>query len=140
MSDATMAYGMTISIGDGEQSEEFTPIDELRDVSGFDRIIEMKDVSNHASPGQHRERKPNWTDTTPLTFAINYNPDDPGQAALKAANAAKTIDNYQATWSDGEAYQFPAVCTKFGKPAPVDGELVANIELTVTGLPVDVSA
>ena len=140
MSDAMMAFGATISIGDGELSEEFTAIAEVRDISGFERVIEMKDVSNHSSPGQHRERIPGWVDTSPISFSMNVVPDDDGQIALKAAADAKSTDNYQIEWPDGEAYQFPAVCSKFGKPAPVDGELVANVELTLTGAPTDVTS
>lgn len=140
MSDAIMAYGATIAIGDGEQSEEFTEISEVRDISGFERILEVKDVSNHGSPGQHRERIVGWRDTSPVTFDINYISDDASHALLKAAHDGATVDNYQITWADGESYQFPAACTKFGKPSPVDGELLVNIELTVTGLPTDITA
>ncbi len=140
MSDAIMAFGMQILIGDGEESEEFTAISEVGDISGFERIIEMVDVSSHSSTGHHRERKPDWFDTTPLAFSINYIIDDESHVALVAAHDDGLEHNFQVQWPDDEAYQFPAVVSKFDKPGPKEGALIANVELTVTGQPTEIGS
>ena len=94
MSDAVAAIGATITI-------DSTPIAEVRDISGPEFSTDEVDVTSHDSPGFGEEVLPTIKRWGAISFPMNLVAGDAGQDALATAWAARSVDTYVVTLTNG---------------------------------------
>jgi hypothetical protein len=122
MSDAVAAIGAIITI-DG------TPIEEVRDISGLEFSTDEVDVTSHDSPGFGEEVLPTIKRWGSISFPMNAVPGATGQEALYTAWAARSIDDYVVTYTNGVTATFPGFVSSFGLSAAVTD--INMVEVTI---------
>ena len=140
MTDAQSSFGTLIKIGDGGTPEVFTTIAEVKDISGPEVIRLMETVTHHSSPGGFREQIPTTKEVGPLTFPVNWLPDNAthsfASGLLQDLNDG-TLRNFQVVWSNvgTTTWLLPCIVAGLGPDAPVTGVLGAEITLEVARQP-----
>lgn len=128
MSDAVAAIGATITI-DG------TAIGEVRDISGPEFSTDEVDVTSHDSPGFGEEVLPTIKRWGSISFPMNLVAGDAGQAALATAWAARSIDNYVVTLTNGASFTFTGFVSSFGVNAAVTDINMVEVTIRPTAAP-----
>ena len=128
MSDAVAAIGATITI-------DAVPIEEARDISGLEFSLDEVDVTNHDSPGFGEEVLPTIKRWGAISFPMNAVPGAAGQQALYDAWAARTVDNYIVTYTNGVTATFTGFVRRFGLSANVTDINMVDVEIRPTAEP-----
>ena len=128
MSEAVAAIGATITI-------DAVPIEEVRDISGLELSTDEVDVTNHDSPGFGEEVLPTIKRWGTITFPMNAVPGAAGQQALYDAWAARTVDAYVVTYTNGVTATFNGFCRRFGLAAAVTDINMVDVEIRPTEEP-----
>jgi hypothetical protein len=128
VSDAVAAIGATITI-DG------TPIEEARDISGPEFSTDEVDVTSHDSPGFGEEVLPTIKRWGSVSFDMNLIGGAPGQEALATAWAARTIDDYVITLTNGASFTFTGFVSSFGVSANVTDINMVSVTIRPTAAP-----
>jgi hypothetical protein len=129
MSDAVAAIGAIITI-DG------TPLEEVRDISGLEFSTDEVDVTSHDSPGFGEEVLPTIKRWGSISFPMNAVPGAAGQEALYTAWAARSIDSYVVTYTNGVVATFTGFVTSFGLAAAVTDINMVDVTIRPTAQPV----
>jgi predicted secreted protein len=135
-SQAFAGRGSTLERGDGDFSETFTPIAELRKITRSGSKADLADVTNMES-GAYREKLPTLLEPGEISFEGNYIPSDATQGYLQTDFDNQALHNWQivlpgsrGTWS------FKAYVTAIDVPdLQVDKEALITGKLTITGAP-----
>lgn len=132
---AVGSHGALLKIGNGAQSETFTTIGEVKDISGPSTTLNTEDVTSHDSGG--------WTefigttkDGGEVTFDINYfSAATQDQLETDLANATRRNFQLERPLSGGlkDTRSFAAYVTAFEPSSPVSGVLTASVTLRTTG-------
>jgi hypothetical protein len=112
MSDAIAAIGATITIG-------AVPIEEVRDITGLELTTDEVDVTNHSSPDFGEEVLPTIKRWGTISFPMNAVPGAAGQEALYTAWAARSLDDYVLTYTNGVVATFTGFVSSFSLSAAV---------------------
>ena len=78
-SNAWWAYGSQFKLGDGEASETFTAVAEVKDITGPNLTRESIEVTNQDSTSGYKEFIPGWRDGDTVTIIANWLPSDTTQ-------------------------------------------------------------
>jgi predicted secreted protein len=141
MSNANFAQGTLLKLGDGATPVEgFTTIAEVTDIGGPALALEIADVTNHSSLEGWREKIGTLLDGGEVSLSINYQPTNAthnNTTGLVRDMRTRTKRNFQLIFTDGGGtiWAFTALVTGFEPGAPIDGQLSADVSLTVTGKP-----
>lgn len=140
MTEARSSFGTLIKIGDGGAPEVFTTIAEVKDVSGPEITRLMETVTNHSSPGGAREQIPTTYELGPITFPVNWLPQNATHSyssGLLQDLLDGTLRNFQIVLTDVGAtvWTLPCIVAGLGPDAPVTGVLGAEITLEVARQP-----
>jgi predicted secreted protein len=143
MSQEYTAFGTILAFGDGEESESFTTVAQVKDITGPNMSRETIDVTNHQSPAGFAEFLASIQDGGEVTFTVEYDPGDATHdqdTGLLALMGETTRRNWRlifpvesSTPGEYEGYEFEAILTGFSPSAPVKGSLTADITLKVAG-------
>lgn len=132
---AVPTMGTTISLNG-------TPLGQIMDITGPQLSTDTDEITSHSSPDFTEEFIATVKRTGTITFALVFDPDNNGHAALFTAWDDRTKDFYVMTYPDetgaaeaGASWDFYAYCTGFSMTAPVTGHLAADVTLRVTGAP-----
>lgn len=120
------AYGVSVTA-------DATAVFGVRSVS-VDRVNETGDITHHASTGAWREFVSTVKNAT-LTMELDYDDQDAGQLKLDAALGSGGAIAFVVTLATTGAavFGFNGIVTNLSVPAPVDGVLVYNVTVQVTG-------
>lgn len=132
------AFGTELRQGDGGGPESFTPVAQVRDISGPGLSLDNEDVTTHDSTGGWEEVVATILRTGEMTLEIVYDPADGTHDAttgLVADMEAKTLRNFELEWPDATEWSFAAYVTGFEPGAPHDGSLTASVTLKLSGVP-----
>ncbi len=140
MTDAQSSFGTLIKIGDGGDPEVFTTIAEVKDISGPELIRLMETVTHHLSPGGFREQIPTTKEVGPITFPVNWLPQNATHsftAGLLQDYDDGTLRNFKIVVPDVGATEWtlPCIVAGFGPDFPVTGVLGSEISLEVARQP-----
>jgi predicted secreted protein len=140
MTNALAAFGCLLKIGDGATSEAFTSIAEVTEISGPKFAADTVEVTSHTSTGAWKERIPTLIDAGEVSIKINFIPTGAthGQTSgLLKDFKNRTKRNFQLLFSDTSptTWTFAAYVTGYEISEPVDGQLSADVTLSVTGAP-----
>jgi hypothetical protein len=68
-----------------------------------------------------------------FTFSINWDISDAGQAACRAARAARTEKNFKVTYSDASTASFKGYVLGMSSSGSVDGKVAGSITIEISG-------
>ena len=128
MSDAVAAIGATITI-DG------TPIEEAKDISGLEFSLDEVDVTSHDSPDFGEEVLPTIKRWGAISFPMNAVPGATGQEALYDAWAARSINAFVVTYTNGVVATFNGFVRRFGLSANVTDINMVDVEIRPSEAP-----
>ena len=142
MTSAVLAQGTLMKIGDG--AGNYTTIAEVKNLAGPALSQAAVDVTNHDSANQFREYIAGLRDGGKVTFDVNWIPSNATQGfttgLLKAGfGGAKgaSAQQFRIVFPDAATttWTFTGIVTKLAPSSGVDKELVASIEIQVSGQP-----
>ncbi len=135
MTGAALGYGVKLKLGDNATpTEGFADIAEIKDLSDSDDI-ELRDVTNHQSPGKRREYIGGLIDGGEIPLTLNYLPTNATQNRITGLQAllGQTRNFRLEEPGNTTGYQFAAVIQSVGKSYPVDDVMELNVTLKKTG-------
>lgn len=132
-SNALEAQGLILKIGNAASPEVFTEIQEVRSINGpggSAAVIDVTDLSSLA-----REKRMGIADEGQLSFEMMYIPSDTQHALLRTQRANRTETNFQLDFTDSPVttWSFAGFITTFTISAQVDGVVMANVTIEITG-------
>jgi hypothetical protein len=107
------------------------PVAEVISFTGPGGVAGTYDVTHLLST--RREKRASLPDEGDYTMECNYVPGDPGQQALIADRASRTVREVVITYSDGTTDTFNAYCTGMPKSGGVDNKVGISFTLAITG-------
>lgn len=128
------SQGVTIAWGDGASPEVFTVIANVTAYGGPNKENPEIDVTDLSSTA--KEFVAGLVDNGEVTLSLNFDPDQATHEQLLDDLDARTIRNFQVSWSDASPdieWTFPAFVKSFNPSAGVDAALSAEVTLRVTG-------
>ena len=137
---AIASYGTLLKIGDGGETESFTTIAGVRDISGPALGLDTEESTDHDSANGVEEYVATIRRTGEVSFEINYEPTesthDAGTGLIKDMTD-RTLRNFQIVFSDtgDTTWSFSAYVTAFEPSMPVAGLLSASVTLRPSGAP-----
>lgn len=105
---------------------------------GGGTTTERVDVTDFDTVGNSREYIGGLSEEQPLSFELHYQPGNAVQEAIRAANAAGAVKQFQLVFGEvadinPETYTFSALITSYGIPrGPIEGKLSVPFELQPT--------
>lgn len=141
LSNAQKAFGTFLQIGDGgSPTENFTTISEVKSINGLQMSAKQDDVTSHSSGQPWRQFVSTLLDAGTVQFDINFIPTDATQSYVSGVLrdfSQRNRRNFKLIFPDGASttWAFTANVQDFKVQAPVDGVLLAQITLKVTGQP-----
>jgi predicted secreted protein len=129
------SFGTLLKIGDGEETEQFTTIARVADITGPNRDRGMHDATSHDSPAGYREHSPGLKEAGTFTFDLRWLPAEATHQALDDAYESGELTNFQIVYPDTATTTkaFSAYVKTLGDTAPVDGLLGRAVTLQISG-------
>jgi hypothetical protein len=137
-SQAILGAGTLLKRGDGATPEVFTPIAEVKDISGPHLTRDFEDVTHQSSPGGYTESLPKLKSGGELQFDLHFLPADPTQSATAGLIAdydtgAKRNFKLVYPFTPNVTASFAAYVQSFDPKAPVNAAITAAVTLKITG-------
>lgn len=139
MTEGVIGLGTLLEIGDGATPENFTPIAEVKDITGPGLTREFAEFTHQQSSGGYREYKPTFKNSGDVSFKCNFLPDDATQGfatsgLLKDYDDGK-LRNFKLKFPDvGQTVaSFAAYVSNIQPGAPIANALELNVTLRITG-------
>lgn len=137
--EVTPSQATVIAIGAGNAattapgSDTFTTIVGVVDFSGPGGEATVIDTTHLGSTA--KEKLIGLRDEGQLSLSMNYSSGDAGQAALRAAQASRTLKNIKITFADSgaETADFKAYVLGGALSGGVDSKVESNVTLEITG-------
>jgi len=139
MSEGVIGLGTLLKIGDGATPEAFTPIAEVKDITGPGLGVEFAEFTHQQSAGGYRENKPTFKNSGDVTFKCNFLPGDSTQGfetgGLLKDYEDGVLRNFRICFPDPGKTEasFAAYVASIQPTAPIAGPLELNVTLKVTG-------
>ena len=138
---AIAAIGTLIQLGDGEDSEEFTTLAEVKDIDGPKLTAAAIDVTNHSTQGAYDESIPGTLSGGTIDFGMNLIISDTTQNALLTHYNARDRFNARmvlprdvdGTHENDRTMAFICWVSNMSIQAPVKGVLGRTVSLTLVG-------
>jgi predicted secreted protein len=136
MSNAWWVYGSSLQMGDGEVSEAFTTIAEVRDINPPQPTRDAIEVTNQDSTDGWREFISGWRDGNELVFDANWLPTNAtqdGSTGLWEQFNDDELHNYKLILPDTLAtVTFAGFIQNFDPDMALEnqGELSVNIKIS----------
>lgn len=135
MTSASLGYGVKLKMGDGATpTENFVEIAEIKDLTDGDDI-ELREATNHQSPGRRREYIAGLIDGGEIPLTCNYLPTNATQNRVTGLQAALgTKKNFRLEEpGNPTGYQFQCIVQDVSKTYPVDDVMEFSVTLKKTG-------
>lgn len=112
-----------------------TLIGQVEDIN-FDLDGDTIETTNHDSTTAWREFMGGLATGT-LSGNYSWDNTETQQNAVETAMMDRTVTAFELEFPDAEKRQFSAIVTSLSSPLPVDGKMMRDFELQVTGKPTD---
>jgi Lambda phage tail tube protein, TTP len=124
--------GKTITAGAGTATPAlWTKVSNLKDFSGFDGSASDIDVTNLDSDAM--EFRPGLVDNGSFTVNVDQDNADAGQLACRAAQIARTVEQFKLELPNADAATFEGYVKKFGTGGGVNAVVKSPVEIKITG-------
>lgn len=129
-SQALIAAGTELKLGDGASPEVFTKIAEVTQVSEIGETAPEIDVTPIDATA--RQFIGGLTEGNAVSFTLSYVAADATHQTLR--DALGSAKNFQIAWADGAGAEFTLVITSFMRgETTAEGVLTANLEGRISG-------
>ena len=138
-SQATIAFGTLLKVGDGASPENFTAIAEIKDITPPPQTREFADVTHMQSPGKVREFKPTVINPGEIRCKCNFLPDNSTQGFATSGIIKDfqdgTARNYQIHYPTSPSHtQTLALYVASYQPiGPMTGAFEMDVTFKVSG-------
>lgn len=113
-------------------SNAFIAIPNVRTFSDF-AGGEASDVDVTHLQSAAKEYRSGLVDNGVFTLELDYNRDEAGHERLRALQAARTVEQFRITFSDGSIATFDGLVKRFSISGGVDDVLRASVSIRITG-------
>lgn len=132
-------FGALLKLGDGGGPEVFSTVAEMVDITPPETTLDTDDATHNESPLGFAEKVATVLRAGDAQATINFLPDDASQIAMRTAQSAKRLANYQITIPGStKMVRFAAFVGSLSPSFPHSGKMVNQIRLAVSG-PVEIS-
>lgn len=133
MTEAILAHGAKILIGDGADPEVFATIGNLGDFD-YNKSQELVDTTNHSSGG-YKEFIADLIEGEDVSFPVNFLRSDATHTALESKLGDKVNFRFEFP-GDTDGEEVAGIITAVGKSAPVSGAVLSmSVTIKPTGVP-----
>lgn len=130
MADVIDAQGICVFIKNAAGDTDIE-IMQVASFEGFDGEATDIEVTNFKSTA--KEFRQGLRDFGNVSFEVQRDDNDPGQAELKSANALQAVREFTILLANGDTYIFDAYVKSFSASGAVDDILRGTVNLKVTG-------
>jgi predicted secreted protein len=135
------AKGLILGVDDTTTPGTFTPVAQIRNLSGPTMGSDALDVSSHDSPNFDRQFLQGMKDPGEVTLELIFDPADATQAGAPDADSLLDLyvrgvqNTFRITWSDTGAtiWEFTAFVQSYETDGPFDDVLTASVTLKLSG-------
>lgn len=126
--------------GGSDGAEVFATISEVRNITGPQRQAATIEVTNMDSPDQYREYITSFLDAGAVTFDMNFTNVATQQSVISdlESRVKRNFELIFTTAAGDVTYSFAGFVTKFDNNFQMAQQILANVEIKITG-PVTVS-
>ena len=137
MSQAIVANGTLLQIGDGASPEHFTTVPEMMKLSGPSVKTNLLDSTSHDSLGYFREYVPGLSDGDNIAGDMNWRPSNAIHQGVREDSYARTLRNFEVVFPDTSENTVGCATyiTDLVPKADIGTLLQASLTLKVTGEP-----
>lgn len=137
-SNAWWAYGSEFKLGDGESTETFTAVAEVRDISGPTLSRDTIEVTNQDSDDGWKEYIPSWRDGDTVTIQANWLPNDSTQddsTGMLSHFEDDDLHNYQIVTPTaiGITVSFSGFITQMPLSLPLTAQAQVEFSIKISG-------
>lgn len=135
------AKGVVLGIEITATPGTYTPLAQVRGLSGPALAADVLDVTCHESPGFYRQKVSGLLDAGEVTLDLLFDPVEATQGdgvdGILALFDAGATHNFQIVWPDValSEWDFAGIVSGYQPDAPVDDVLSASVTITLTGQP-----
>lgn len=137
MSDADLGYGSLFEIESIASPNEWTPLDEVFDITPPASDVDQVDVTHMQSPGRRREFIDGLIDGGECSFQMNYVPGSASDLILLDILATPVGEertrNLRITYPNGVKDTFAGNLMTYQPSIPTGDKMVAEVTFRVTG-------
>lgn len=137
---AKSGFGTLLKMGDGAGTEVFTTIGEVRDISGPNLSRTTDDATHQESPNGYMEKIALLRDAGQVSFQCNADyADAKNYIAVKTEfDGNDSLRNFELHLPSavGKKLSFAGVVTGLSPTYPLNGKLVFDVTIDVSGKPV----
>jgi len=130
MSDGTHGHGTTLA------GATNGTIGNIISVSGPDQSRDSIDISTMDSTTKWREFIPGMLDAGEITFDVNYDGSDGGNANVLSGAIAEATEAWTITFPDTSTWVASGFITGLGHAIPFDDKITQSVTIKFTGVPV----
>ena len=138
-SSAIWSYGSTLQLGDGETSETFTTIAEVKDINGPSFSKDSIDVTSLDSSSGFKEYIAGWKDAGEVTFDVNWLPSNATHdetTGLLESFTDNDNHNFKMIFPSATfTIDFTGHISGFNGSLPMAEQANASITIKISGLP-----
>src|SRR3954453_23195037 len=131
MSNALETQGFKFEIGNGNSPLTYTEVKEVVSFNGFDGKASEIDVTHLQSTA--KEFLMGLRDFGNFNLETNYLPSDPGQDAMRAAQASREVQDFKITFSDDTDATFQGYVLSNPLSGGVDSKASGSFDIRITG-------
>ncbi len=141
LSKALSAFGTLVKVGDGETTEVFATIAELKSVSGPTMSADVLETTTHNTPTPFKRYTSGLIDGGEISLELNFNPSEPSHGATAGIvylMVNRIMRNWQICFPDdaNTVWQCPVIVTSFEVNADPADLLMASVTGKVAGPPI----
>jgi hypothetical protein len=134
MTEGIKSHTTTIALGDGSSPESFDKVDEVFSIGPVGGKKTLIDFSNHDSVDFMEYQVGDLADGDEIAVEANEIPGNTSQEAVRTANTAAGVNNWQVTYRDGTTETFPGIITALQTdPSELDGRVVFRFTVKIAG-------
>lgn len=132
--NARSGFGTLLQREDSPGSGTYTTVAEVTNIGGPSETLDTDDATHMESPDGFGEIIPTLAHGGTVDLTLNLVEADTTQLNMHADLQSKTKRNYRMIWpAQSKEALFAAYVTEHNPAQPVDGKMVRNCTLTLTG-------
>lgn len=129
----TIGYGSEIAVGRGDPLA-FTVLAGADDFDFPAQEVDDVEVTHHGSPNGTKEFIPGLRDNGEVSFQIHYVPASDTDTVLQAiADSREAVQIRITPANGGTAEYYAAYCKRYGRTAPVQDKMMAEVSFRING-------
>jgi predicted secreted protein len=137
MATPRAAIGTHLQKGDGASPEVFTTVATVGNITGPGLKGDAIDVTNHDNTAMYKQFIVGLKEGGDVKFVLYFDPTEVTHTGLISTFESRTVTNWKLTLpvSPSQGWTFEGVITAFDNKYDVNGALMADVTIKVSGKP-----